>query len=80
MVVPEILTFPQAAPVPAITPDVLASRHCVDPVMPVSFRDENVPAPGAVPPIAGGDARYVPRFIAVGAITEPDGCQPRKNV
>ena len=44
------------APEPDITPDVLACKHCVDPVMPVSVNELNDPAAGVVPPIAGGAA------------------------
>jgi len=47
---------------------------------PVSVKAEKAPEAGVVPPIAGGEARNVARSIDVGAIAEPDGCHPRKNV
>ena len=46
----------QDDPKPEICPDELTWRHCVEPVIPVSVRLENVPAAGVVPPIAGGVA------------------------
>lgn len=46
-----------AAPEPERTPDELACTHCVEPLMAVSVREENAPAAGVVPPMAGGEAR-----------------------
>jgi hypothetical protein len=46
----------------------------------VSIKEENLPEAGVVPPIEAGEAKYVARLMAVGAIADPDGCQPRKNV
>jgi len=39
---------------------------------PVSTRDVNFPAAGVVPPIAAGEARYVARFVHVGATAAED--------
>ena len=47
---------PQGTPVPDSAPLELAWTHCVEPVIPVSVSDENEPAAGVVPPIAGGVA------------------------
>lgn len=56
------LPEPQSEPVPEIAPAVLTCRHCVEPVIavvtvPVADKLVKAPAAGAVPPIAGGDAK-----------------------
>jgi hypothetical protein len=47
---------PQVAPVPEITPEELACKHCVVPVVAMLVKELKVPAFGVVPPMGGGDA------------------------
>ena len=58
----EAAEAPQSDPSPETTPEEFTCKHCVEPVtlvvrFPVSVMVVKLPAAGAVPPIAGGEAR-----------------------